>query len=198
MDEFDYCELKFETCVCRKNGKCICALVEREFQDPALVESARLNKAEKERAKRAKYIDEEPPSRYGGYIMPSHAREMMRAMMMTRFTPPVIRKELLDAAETRVEFKSPFVGFDEVMRERPSWADIDFKQVEDRIRRTLLEKKYIQQDMAIIDELSFMKPNPREDGQSLRERRAGIADLPKEKRKPHHAFLEDSTRRRRK
>ncbi len=106
------------------------------------------------------------------------------------------------AAETRVEFKSPFAGFADAMRERPSWADIDFKQVEDRIRRTLLEKKYIQRDMVIVDELSFMKPigefNPREDGRSLRERRAGIADLPKEKRKPHHAFLEDPTRRRRK
>lgn len=152
MDEFDYCELKFGNCICRKNGKCICALVEREFQDPALIESARLDKAAKEQAKRAKYI------------MPSHAREMMR------FTPPVIRKELLYRDRMATEFKSPFA---DAMRERPSWAE----QVEEK------------RDMAI------MKPNPREDGQSLRERRLGIA---KEKRKPHHAFLEDPTRRRRK
>lgn len=76
-----YCERKFGSCVCKKNGEVNCEKILREYSDERAFEEARREKDKREIEKRSLYITDDDPYSYPGYahyyIAEMQAREML-------------------------------------------------------------------------------------------------------------------------
>ena len=178
---FDYCEMKNGSCSCKKQGEAFCAPMIREAQDAETVRVEQQKAEQAERDRKARYITDEPP-RHPWFSENPFLVPMARGGRY--FGPETIRVPLREEVDYTCTDETPMkTAVQQVEITRQAFARLggDYAEIERRVRELLLKKKIITSRV--------------HERITLEERRRG--SIPKDKRKPHHAFLEDPVRRRR-
>ena len=179
---FSYCKLKNNgNCACARGGEAMCPRMIREAQDAELREEIKREYLENEKAKRAKYVQDEP-LRSGWFTKNPFLDREGRYFGPRPETMRVPLRREVDFAWTDEAPKRTAIDQIEISRHAFSRLGGDFAEIERRVQQFLREK-------IIIDEAHHFKA----EWITLKDRRTG--SIPKEKRKPHHRFLEDPTRR---
>ena len=188
---FDYCEMKNGNCSCKKLGEALCAPMIREAQDAETVRAEKQKVEQAERDRKARYIQDEP--RRGGIFYENPFLDP-RARGGRYFGPETMRIPLrreVDYAWPTDDGPPKKTATEQIEITRHAFSRLggDFAEIERRVQQFLREKSII------IDEAHHFKAEWIGDEITLRDKRTG--SIPKDKRKPHHAFLEDPVRRRR-